>query len=93
MQLLVFRNFKTTYFKFWQKNSPKYYVIKTFLEGYHIVNKTNLDVIDRLYVKALYNKEGLLSSYFLSKNVQEVSFHDSSMNIFDRKGMFYVKIF
>ena len=31
-------------------------------------------------------------SYFLSKNVHEVSLHDNYMNNFNKKGMFYDKI-
>ena len=34
-------------------------------------------------------KSGLLSSYFIFKYVHKVSFHDSSMNIFDKNGMSY----
>ena len=47
-------NVETTSFKFWQKNSPIYYVKKIFLEGYRIINKIIFDVIDRLYVKTLH---------------------------------------
>ena len=46
---------ETTSFKLWQKNSPKYYVKKIFLEGYRIINKTNFDFLDRVYLKALHN--------------------------------------
>ena len=34
----------------------------------------------------------LFSKYFLSKYIHEFLFHGSYMNIFDRKGMFYVEI-
>ena len=43
-------------------------------------------------LKQYTTKKGLLPSYFFFKNVQEVSFHDSSMNVFDKEGMLYVKI-
>ena len=55
---------ETSSLKCWQKISATYYVKKTFLEGYSIMNKFNFDVNDRIYVKTLHNRIKLVIKIF-----------------------------